>query len=70
MQSMDPAVRPPMFMSFGTILPHPPWLVPQEFMDLYHPENLTLPEHRMQPKNVPSVGRRRMGEGMGRMGWV
>jgi len=36
----------PLFLSLGIYRPHVPWIVPQEYFDLYPPETLQLPEQR------------------------
>lgn len=36
----------PLFLSLGIFRPHAPWIVPQEYFDLYPLETLQLPEQR------------------------
>ena len=50
---MDESIRPPFFLAYGTILPHPPMVVPQRFMERYDLEDIPDPVRLRPPENAP-----------------
>ncbi len=48
--------KQPFFVAVGFHRPHLPWVVPQEFFDLYPLEEIKLPANPCAPDGMPQVG--------------
>lgn len=52
----------PFFLAVGFYKPHLPFNVPKKYWDLYQPADISLPEHRHPPANVPEIALTNWGE--------
>ena len=60
---MDKNTRPPFFLAYGAILPHPPMVAPARFMKMYNLEDLPEPVRLRPPKNAPEESLHRSSNG-------
>ncbi|ABG39417.1 sulfatase [Paraglaciecola sp. T6c] len=46
----------PLFIGFGMMKPHLPWIAPQKYWDLYNPDDITLAENDTAPIDGAAMG--------------
>ena len=52
----------PFFLAIGFYKPHLSFLVPEEFLDMYPKENISLPNNPYAPRNMPDIAWSNYGE--------